>query len=107
MTRIVIKNLGEKIIEVQDLTKTLLHHMHDHSIDWMHACGGKGRCTTCKVIILKGNENLSHQSAAEAKYEKEGSLGRHERLACQVKIKGEITVAIPEEYKLPHMKYSS
>ena len=107
MARIVIKNLGEKNIEVHDFSRTFLRHMHDHAIDWMHACGGKGRCTTCKVIVLNGNENLTPETAAELKYEEDGALGRHERLACQVKIKGNITVAVPEEYKLPHMKYSS
>lgn len=107
MARIVIENLGGKTIEVRDFSRPLLHHMHDHAIDWMHACGGKGRCTTCKIIILNGTENLTPETAAELKYEEEGALGRHERLACQVKIIGNITVAVPDEYKLPHLKYSS
>jgi 2Fe-2S ferredoxin len=107
MARIVIKNLGEKIIEVQDLTKTFLQHLQDNAIDWMQACGGKGRCTTCKVMVLKGNENLSPKTTAEIKYEREGALGKNERLVCQIKCKGDVSVAVPEEYKLPHMKYSS
>jgi 2Fe-2S ferredoxin len=107
MARIVIKNLGEKTIEIQDLSKTFLQHLHDIAMDWMHACGGKGRCTTCKVMVLKGSENLSSKTTAEINYVQDGALGKNERLACQVKIKGDVCVAVPEEYKLPHMKYSS
>ena len=107
MALIVIKNLAEKTLEVQDFSKTLLQHVQQNGIDWMHACGGKGRCTTCKVIIEEGHENLESKTQAELKYEGLGLLAQNERLSCQLKIKVDIVVRIPEEGKFPHMKYSS
>lgn len=106
MTRIVIKNLGEKTIEVQDLTKTFLQHLHDHAIDWMHVCGGKGRCTTCKLAVLAGTENLEPKTETELKYESQGLLFANERLACQVIVRGDVSIQIPLEGKLPRVKYS-
>ncbi len=107
MALIVIQNLEEKTIQVQDFSKTLLRHLQDQQIDWMQACGGKGRCTTCTVRILRGLENLEPKTKAEINYEMQGLLQINERLACQVKIKGDVLVAVPDQYKLPHVKYSS
>ena len=71
----------------------------------MHACGGKGRCTTCKVIVLKGHEHLISVTPAENRYRAMGALKSNERLSCQVRILGDVTIAVPEEYKLPHIDY--
>lgn len=106
MARIVIANWGEKTLEVTDFSKTLLQHLHANQLDWMHACGGKGRCTTCKVIIISGNENFQSLTVAEKRYFKEGALKTNERLACQAKLKGDVQLAVPEEYKLPHINYT-
>jgi 2Fe-2S ferredoxin len=106
MCRIVIINLGEKILEVTDKSKTLLQHFHDHHLDWMHACGAKGRCTTCKAVIIKGAENIEPLTQAEETYRQQGALNQHERLTCQAKINGEVHILVPVECKLPHMKYS-
>jgi ferredoxin len=43
MARIMIENLFKKTLEATDYSKTLLGHFEDHSIDWMQACGRKGR----------------------------------------------------------------
>jgi ferredoxin, 2Fe-2S len=106
MPRILIVNWGEKALEVSDLTKPLLRHFQDHHLDWMHACGGKGRCTTCKVIVVEGLENFPPLTPAEQRYLNMGALKPGERLACQSRIKGDITIRVPDEYKLPHIHYS-
>jgi ferredoxin, 2Fe-2S len=107
MVKIVIENLGKKELLVKDLSLPVLRHIHAHFVDWMFACGGKGRCTTCKMIVLKGWENMSSFSIAELSYQDKGLLGKSERLACQTTISGDITISVPEEYKLPHVKYGS
>ena len=101
-----IENLFKKTLQVTDHSKTLLEHFGDHGIDWMQACGGKGRCTTCKVIIKEGEINVPGLTAAEKRYFAEGALKAHERLACQAKIKADICIIAPKEYQLPHMNYS-
>ena len=106
MAAIVIKNLDEKTLEIRDFSKTLLQHVQENALDWMFACGGKGRCTTCKAIIIKGEENLEPQTPAELLYEIQGLLLNNERLACQVRVTGDVTIRVPEENKLPHLTYS-
>jgi 2Fe-2S ferredoxin len=107
MVKIIIENLGQKELSLAELNKTALYQLHTNYIDWMHSCGGKGRCTTCKMIVLKGMEHLSGQTHAEKKYELEGLLNENERLACQVRVNGDITIRVPDESKLPHVKYSA
>lgn len=106
MVKIVIENLGQKELHVNDLTKPLLHHFHQAGVDWMHACGGKGRCTTCKMIVADGMANLTPPSPAEVRYRHQNLINEHERLACQTRALGDISVQVSDEYKLPHMTYS-
>jgi 2Fe-2S ferredoxin len=101
-----IENLFKKTIDAADHSKTLLQHFQDHHIDWMHACGAKGRCTTCKVIIKEGGENFEPLTHAEQGYMQQGALKPQERLACQAKINGDVSLIAPEEYQLPHVVYS-
>ncbi|HRI78138.1 MAG TPA: 2Fe-2S iron-sulfur cluster-binding protein [Cyclobacteriaceae bacterium] len=108
MVKIVIENLGQKEVNITDTDKSVLHQLHAHFIDWMHACGGKGRCTTCKMTVIAGKEHLSPLTHAEKKYAKEGLLKEDERLACQVTIRsGSLIIRVPEESKLPHVHYTS
>lgn len=106
MVKIVIENLGKKELLVNISGKTVLSHFQDHFVDWMHACGGKGRCTTCKMNITLGWDNLSPLTAAELKYRGEGMLLATERLACQAKLQGDLCLRVPEEGKLPHLIYT-
>ena len=101
-----IENLFKKTFDAADLSKPLLRQFQEHGIDWMHACGGKGRCTTCKVIVADGESNFLALTVAEKKYLSDGALKANERLACQAKIKGDVTLIAPKEYHLPHMRYS-
>lgn len=105
MTRIVIRNLG-KMVEVSGFSKTILKAVQEAGIDWMHACGGKGRCTTCKAIILEEEYNLEPLTAAEVRYQKQGLLRSGQRLACQAIVTGDIAIRVPDENKLPHLTYT-
>ena len=105
MVKIVIENLARKEVLTNDLSKSLLVTFQEQFIDWMHACGGKGRCTTCKLVIIQGNENFLSLTESEQKYVTNGQLAHNERLACQAKIAGDIIVRVPENGKLPHLTY--
>ena len=67
MPRIIIDNLASKAIESEDKSKKLLQVLLEH-IDWMHTCGGKGRCTTCKVVVKEGLQHFDSISHAEQKF---------------------------------------
>lgn len=106
MPKIVIQNLHNKEIFIRNEDINLLGAIHENNIDWMHACGGKGRCTTCKVQVLEGLENFSEESVAELKYRNMKRLKSDERLSCQCQIKGDIVVRVAPENKFNHINYS-
>jgi 2Fe-2S ferredoxin len=105
MPTIVIENWKSKTLVVTDTTISLLRHFHINRLDWMHSCGGKGKCTTCKVIVLEGHEHFSQLTPAENRYRSIGALQANERLSCQVRVLGDVKVAVAEENKLPHIEY--
>ena len=98
--------MGEKALSSENYSKTLLRHVQENYIDWMHACGGKGKCTTCKALVLSGFENLGELTDVEKRYRAKGELKDNERLACQCVVLGDVTIRIPEESKLPHILYT-
>lgn len=107
MPKIVIKNLDNKVISTNENSNSVLDALHNNFIDWMHACGGKGRCTTCKMIVLEGMENLAPATTHEERFKEMNALKENERLTCQsILQKDEIVIRVPEAGKLPHMKYS-
>ncbi|MCC5943736.1 MAG: (2Fe-2S)-binding protein [Bernardetiaceae bacterium] len=105
MPEICITNMHDKII-VATSPKSLLESILQSHTDWLHSCGGKGRCTTCKAIIIEGEKNLTPQTAAEKKYQALNQLADNERLACQCAVRGNIKIAVPDENKMPHIDYS-
>ncbi len=104
MANIILDNLQSKRIITKDKSEKLLHILLRET-DWMHACGGKGRCTTCKMQVLEGSENLSEITEAEKKYIKLNKLHSDERLACQVSTNGDLTIRVKKENQLPHLRY--
>ncbi|WP_462253370.1 2Fe-2S iron-sulfur cluster-binding protein [Ekhidna sp.] len=105
MPTVVIANLKSKSIHCDDKRESLLNILLT-STDWMHACGAKGRCTTCKAKILNGHHNLSERSKAEEQYLKLNKLQEDERLTCQTYLSGDVTIFAPKETQLSHLTYS-
>jgi len=63
-----------------------------------HACGGHCACTTCHVVVKRGEELLSEMEDDEAdKLDSAADLTLHSRLGCQARIirAGEIVVEVP------------
>jgi ferredoxin, 2Fe-2S len=63
-----------------------------------HACGGSCACTTCHVIVKKGDDNLSPNPADDDELDRldqAPGLTLHSRLACQAIVTGDVTVEIP------------
>lgn len=106
MPKILIRNLDNKVILSSDNSATILDIIHGEQIDWMHACGAKGKCTTCKAVIHKGIENLELLSEVERKFLEIGKLKSNERLTCQTQLLTDIEISVAEENKFPHMEYT-
>ena len=57
-------------------------------------CGGRGRCSTCRVRVFgPGSNELPSPSAAERAVLERIEAGPHVRLACQLRPKGDVQVA--------------
>ena len=106
MAKLTVQNLSGLTVNVTP-PETVLRALQATGTDWMHACGAKGRCTTCRMEVQAGMENLSPESAPELKYREAGRLKRKERLACQCTVlEGEVVVKVPKPVQLPHQKYT-
>jgi 2Fe-2S ferredoxin len=85
---------------------TLLAAIQAVGHDWRHACGAKGRCTTCRIEVLAGAENLTPLTDPELRYQAAGRLLTTERLTCQARLlEGDVRGRVPEATKLPHVQY--
>ncbi len=51
-------------------------------------CGGGGTCSTCRVEVVVGGENLSAINPQELAYD----MGNGRRLGCQARVKGNCAV---------------
>lgn len=108
MLKLIIENLDKFEIVFNNDNKSLLYHIGDARIDWMQACGAKGRCTTCRAVVVEGMDNLSELTEPELNYRSMKRLADNERLCCQTYLlKNEVIISVPEKCKLPHVKYSS
>jgi len=83
----------EKTIEVP-AGGTLLGSLAAEKIFVPSACGGGGTCAMCKCKVFEGGGDIlpTEQTHINKKEEKLGT-----RLACQVKVRGDMKIAVPEE----------
>ena len=105
MPEVIVENLSSKAIHCESKIERLLNILVADT-EWMKACGGKGKCTTCAAQILRGNENLSDLTEIERRYRTLGKLSDNERLACQCTVEGDIVIAVPDRNKWPHVAYT-
>ena len=53
-----------------------------------HVCGGKAKCSTCRVVVQEGEKNLTAPNNAELKLRERKKFPGNVRLACQTKVTG-------------------
>ena len=61
---------------------TILEASRLHGIPHASVCGGRGRCSTCRVRIVEGDEKLSEPSAEELRVLRRVGAPPKVRLAC-------------------------
>ena len=84
---------GQKEIEVET-GSTLLTTLGNEKIFLPSACGGGGTCLQCECHVLKGGgEALPTEVPNFTRKE----LAAGARLGCQVKVKEDMEITIPEE----------
>lgn len=60
-------------------------------------CNGEGTCGKCRVVIAEHRESLGELTYSERDLLSERDVGQGYRLACQVYVKEDLVVRIPEE----------
>ena len=71
---------------------SLLEISRRHAIPHMAVCGGRGRCSTCRVAVIKGQETLEPPSSLEIATLAAIGAGPHVRLACQARPRASLTI---------------
>ena len=72
----------------------LLFSLMEEGIFIPSACGGKGTCAYCKVKVLDGGGPIL---PTETPYLSEDEQAENVRLSCQVKVRNDLKIEIPEE----------
>lgn len=72
--------------------ETLLTAALRHGIHHSHACGGNARCSTCRIVILRGNAHCSPRGEDETTLSRQLNFPDNMRLACQTRVEGEVYV---------------
>ncbi len=63
-----------------------------------HDCGGNASCTTCRVDVIAGGENLTEIDFDEQDLlDREALTEPYHRLGCQARVCGDVIVQVPEE----------
>ena len=73
---------------------TLLTTLSEKNIFLPSACGGGGTCSMCKCQVLEGGGEIL---PTEVGYFTRSEVKNQWRLACQVKVREDMTIKVPEE----------
>ncbi len=69
---------------------TVLQAALDLGVNISHICGGNGICSTCRVEVVVGPDNLTPINPQEVAYD----LGQCRRLGCQARVLGNVGVRV-------------
>jgi ferredoxin len=75
--------------DIPDNKRLVLALCEEAGLDQLHACGGRARCTTCRVEFIAG-EPATHTKAELAALSARGLTGV--RLSCQILCDHDMTV---------------
>ncbi len=73
---------------------TLLEMSRLNGIPHPSTCGGRGRCSSCRVLVMSGDENATPPSMLEQRMLDRIRAPRQVRLACQYKPKQDVSVRV-------------
>jgi len=85
-------NGGKKVLQVKG-GSPLLGTLALENIFLPSACGGRGSCGACKVKV---SSDVGPHLPTELPYMNSQEVAQNVRLACQVKLKKDISIEIPE-----------
>lgn len=86
-------NAGERVLDVEG-GQTLLSALYESEIFIPSACGARGSCGYCKVTVEDGGGPVL---PTETPYLTRQEVRSGVRLACQVKVRNDVRLRIPED----------
>lgn len=89
--RVNITYLGEKTVEAPPM-QTILETSCANGIAHVSECGGRARCSTCRVMIVEGLEHCEPRNALEQGMAARKGFYPEIRLACQTRVRGDVTL---------------
>ncbi|HRR08013.1 MAG TPA: NADH:ubiquinone reductase (Na(+)-transporting) subunit F [Rhodothermales bacterium] len=91
--KIIINGKADEAITVKP-GSTLLTTLAEQKLFLASACGGGGTCAMCKCKVLSGGGDVL---PTETNHLNRRQVAEKERLACQVKVKEDMEIVIPDE----------
>ena len=82
----------DRTVDVAEPSRSLLEVSIAARIPHWCECGGNGRCTTCRVKVIAGADNLSPQTPVERRMADLYGWDSDTRLACQTRLLGNATI---------------
>ena len=98
----IVNNYGEVHIDINSGKKELtvkggdqlLSLLSSEGIFLPSACGGRGSCGACKCQVLS---DIGPHLPTETPYLTDEEIAENTRLSCQIKVKGDISIQIPDQ----------
>lgn len=81
--------MNEKKIN-SDSSQSILRAALDKGIAHTNVCGGRGKCSTCRILVTEGLENLYPRNEVETNMALKKGFPQNVRLACQAHAHGKI-----------------
>jgi class 3 adenylate cyclase/nitrite reductase/ring-hydroxylating ferredoxin subunit len=87
-----VTSLPDKVDFEVSAGETLLEAALRSGVPFAHACGGRARCSTCRIWVLDGLEACPQRTADETRIADRLGLADEVRLACQLRPDSELRV---------------
>ena len=82
MPKLTVEGIGE--VEVPAGKRLVLALEDEAAIDQLHACGGKAKCTTCRVVFMGGEPERMTEAEKQVLAARNLSGTPGLRLSCQI-----------------------
>ena len=89
LPKVVYSSINREVV-VHDNQATALDISMRNQIPHLHECGGNGKCTTCRIRIIRGHHNVSMPTPLEKRMAHSRKWDPSIRLACQCRIQGDV-----------------
>lgn len=87
-----IASLPDNVDFEANADETVLNAALRSGVAFAHACGGRAKCSTCRIWVVDGLESCSQRTEAEISMAERLGFTREVRLACQLQPKGALRV---------------